>query len=95
MNSKAFKTNQANLKRLQDTELYELLYSQYVSPIFRGQISRELERRIPKVNIAASRYKAVLIPDRKHLKFRMLDASLWEIEQASMQIKYPEPVEGY
>jgi hypothetical protein len=79
-----FHYTKANLKRLSKNALYKMLYSQFITPLTRGQVIAELENRIPH---------HIYYKDGKRMRhfivgtpaLELFDASVWEIEQADLK----------
>ena len=81
-----FRYNKANLKKLSRNSLYALLYSVYVSPLVRGQIVNELELRIPHHTWVDKENKTRRAFDKNNVELKLLQNSLWEIEQSGLTI---------
>jgi hypothetical protein len=76
----------SSLKRLSKTELYTMLYAQFTTPLTRGQIIVELQMRIPHHTWIGSNNKINRMWDKTNPEYEMLNASVWEIEQADLAI---------
>lgn len=85
----AFFANKTNLKRLNKNQLYKLLYSQHITPLFRGQIINALELHCPHhTYINPKTNKAYRVFNKTSPEYKTLINTCWEIEQADMQITY-------
>jgi hypothetical protein len=76
----------ASLKRLEKNQLYKMLYAQFTTPLTRGQIINELEFRIPHHTWIGKDNKIHQMWDKTNPDYKILQNSIWEIEQADLLI---------